>query len=330
MSIRRQCLATALFSLALSTTALAQAPGRTPGRALELISKLERSFAQALATPGFTRMNAESQAQLLIKLGARVDAFNLQSLGRVYETYPVPPTQEMMKTIRKQAKKLEDAMGAFDKYKTVGKRGHAKEAAAELLKLLAKEGWIDGRGQSPLLLQMKRAVLNARWLPEAQDQAFVLTQLALQIEKVRTARYDMRLLEAGLHEIRRELRWFSISAKALGPRIAVSSRMACPLRQLSFAAHADTKKYMLPEDQGTPGACVLSACVAQELVGAVGLFGQLKDQAEPIVENDERLLKHDLTPPAIATAAHRAQITLLRSGALEHARAQLEGCLRAR
>lgn len=329
----RKCLSRVLIATLsgfLATTAAAQVAARTPSRALELMTELERSLARAVATPGFARMDAENQAQLLIKLGARVDAFNLQSLGRVYETYPLPPTQELMKSIRKQAKKLEDAMGAFDKYKTVGKRDRAKEAAQELLKLLAGEGWIDGRGRSPLLARMKGAVLAVRWLPEDQDQAFILTQLALQIEKVRTARHDMRRLEAGLHEIRRELRWFSISAKALGPRVAVSSRMTCPLRRLHFAAHADSKKYMLPEDQGTPGACVLSACVAQELVGAVGLFGELKDQAEPIFENDPRLHRDDLTPPTIAVVAQRAQATLMSSGALEHARLQLESCLRGR
>lgn len=319
----------ALFLVAACLPAIgfAQAEKFSQGRFMDTISALEMTLARVASSDRFYSRSATEQADLMIRGGVRISAFNLQSLGRLYQDYPMAANQGFVKAVREDAKALEDHLGEYDKFKSVGKRKQAEKAAAELVKLIGKSAWLDQGARSPLLQRMKAKLMQLQWLPDAQDRQFVLSRLLVQIEGLRRSRYDMGRLEAGLHELRRELRWFTISVLALDGMVISSPAKVCPQAQPIFARYGDSK-YALPTQSKRPEACAISACLGNEMVGTVGLFGKYKDDAEPIVENDPELLKKDRTPPAIAAEAQKAYATLMRSGILDQTQSQLQSCLR--
>ncbi len=320
------------FTCVLSTGPAVEAQVRPSSQvsAMQIIrgiTELEAVFGRIARTDGFFEKSKRDQADALLEGGLRLAAFNLQSLGRVYRKYPIASTQGFLKKLRESAKDLEDHLGEYDKMKSLGKAPAMGRAAVALMGLVAREGWLDRAGRSPRATVFKAAAARQAWLSPAEDRDFAIGELVDQLQSVAAADYDMRRLEAGLHELRRELRWFSISARALGGVVIASSVMACPQRQSVFAAHADPK-YGLPTSGPFADACRISTCLSVELNGAVTLLGELKDEAEPIVENDPALKRADRTPPQVAARAQNAYSALLRSGILENTQSQLRACLR--
>jgi hypothetical protein len=323
----RNFLAGLLLILGVSPSTQAQVENFSQGRFRAALEFLDGSIQRVARSNRFFDRSAVDQADLLVKGGVRISAFNLQSLGRLYQNYPSAENLAFIKAIRQDGKILEDHLGEFDKYQKVGNRKKMEKAAAALMKMVAKSGWLDARGQVPLIARMKQRLFQLRWMPDAEDRRFVLSQVSAQIELLRKNRYDMGRLEAGLHELRRELRWFTIFVLNLDGLLIASPRMACPRKQPLFVRYGD-QKYALPSTSKRPDACVISACLGAELVGAVGLFGNLKDEAEPIVEYDPELQRKDKTPPKIAAQAQKAYVALMQSGILDQTQQQMGACLR--
>jgi hypothetical protein len=61
-------------------------------------------------------------------------------------------------------------------------------------------------------------------------------------------------------------------------------------------------------------------------VGAVGLFGELKDKAEEIVERDPKMLEEDVNPSPFKQEAEHFYRALKSSKTLEIMREQLVTC----
>lgn len=286
---------------------------------IEKLSSALKAIHKQLSEEG----DAVKQGKILLKSGVRVAAFDMQSLGRLYADYPEKDIKKLIKDVRKSGKDLEDALGAFDKFESMNEKKEAKEAAGELMTLIYDEGFLDEDGETPLLKKLKKEVGNANWKSEQVDRSFVLSQLIAQLEVVRTTPYDMGRLEEGLHELRRELRWFSIYGRNIDG-LLTAQKASCPISKTPFAQYADKKYSTLPA--GNISSCNVSKCLYLEVVGANGLFAELKDEAEPIVEKDKKLKENDLTPPDIAKRATTQYQIFLKSGVIDLLQNEIRSC----
>lgn len=269
------------------------------------------------------------RTETLSKAGFRVSVFKLQSLGRIYSYHPNQEIKEFATKLRKKSKSIEDLMGRWDMYTTVKKDKEAQKAVDDLFAVLKEDGWIKKNSAGEIFQNWESKIKNMNWPSDETDRDFVIKVLASQINTTLETDYDMSLLQAGMHEIRRELRWFLIYSLVLDGVIQKSTTGAqsCPLRKLQFKDYVDDKYAALKTDRTVKNFCPISACIYDEIVGAVGLFGKLKDKAEEIVEKNEKMLEDDINPSPIKEKSEQAYTILKSTQVLEIAGKQLTECL---
>jgi hypothetical protein len=170
----------------------------------------------------------EEVGRMVLTSGVRGSAFSLQSLALLYENYPDVQVRALVKRIKDKAKEIEDLVGNYDKFLVSNAEAEAIAAADDLAKGLfglgtKEQGFINKKSETPELTEIFERVKKAKWLPAKKDRAYVLGALTELLEGVQTKKYyKMKVLEAGLHEFRRDLRWFGMSAAALGGLVQTS------------------------------------------------------------------------------------------------------------
>jgi len=268
------------------------------------------------------------QTEALSKAGFRVSVFKLQSLGRIYSYHPDQDIKEFATKLRKKSKTIEDLMGRWDMYTTVKKDKEAKKAVEELFVILKNDNWIKKNSAGEIFQNWQNKIKNMNWPSDESDRDFVIKVLANQINTTIETDYDMSLLQAGMHEIRRELRWFLIYSLVLDGVIQKSNTgpLRCPLRRLQFKEFVDEKYASLKTDRSIKNFCPISACIYDEIVGAVGVFGEIKDQAEEVVEKNQKMLEDDTNPSPFKEKGEQYYAILKSTQVLEIARTQLLEC----
>lgn len=206
------------------------------------------SAASQSATPALT----------LFQSPARQYAFYLQALARIYRKIH---DKTPFNTLRKEFKLLEDQMGRIDFfhafYEEFSKqdgfpaplleyfKSHRDQELIALQQLLDDRKWIDtDRGR---VAQIIKELESMSWLEALTDRTAVANFLNEELNDFRKdykkEKFDFSLIEQGVHEFRRQLRWFSIYAQALDGLIQLQDN---PGRATVLA------KYLTPDILNSP------------------------------------------------------------------------------
>jgi len=167
----------------------------------------------------------KDKASSLYKNGARNIVFRLEALCRLYRGIH---NKTFFDKWYKEFKALEDTLGAMDHhhamhvefsaYKPLKKSSDQvlykclEEETGFLNDVLKTNGWLNGEALGAFLIGLKKA----NWLDAEEDSIAYTTGVHKELKKLdkkyRSGDIDLDLLEEGLHEFRRRLRWVSIYA----------------------------------------------------------------------------------------------------------------------
>lgn len=216
----------------------------------------------------------------------RIAAFNLQALGKIYAKQG-----DLFASIRKDFKTIEDGIGTADKWISLKNKDKEKKAVADFAAALKKDQW-SINGQSPKMQKIRSDLKNYAWPTPAQDRQFILGQLGLDLEKIKATSYDFGKLEEGngLHEFRREVRWFTIKARVLNGLFNFKAGNACPVEELKplLDSPIATSKYaQLPVNPAEKNPCAVTKCLFIDMASIVESIGAIKDEVEQQIGNSD-------------------------------------------
>lgn len=229
---------------------------------------------------------------------SRIAAFNLQALGMLYSEISLE-----FNVLKKEFKKIEDGLGQIDKWNNIGNDKNREKATKKFADVLEKEGWIKS-GESSKINKIKKDLkLALEQLPDSDTQ--LVRKLADDLGRINSTSYDFSILEAGngLHEFRRQIRWFMIESQVLNGLITFAKPMdACGTPEyetLLSLPIAKSKYSTLSSNPALSKTCPISQCYFVALSDAVEKLGSIKDQAEMEIGNTTS----DKTPAELAAAA---------------------------
>lgn len=250
--------------------------------------------------------------KLVTSPDARIAAFNLQALGKMYSS-----EDALFSEMRKEFKSIEDGIGAVDKWTDLNNAKKRKAAVSDFADLLTQNEWtVDG--QSPRVQQYIKSLKKVKWLSPEEDRTLLIDKLSSQLKKITTTKFDFKVLEEGngLHEYRRQVRWFLMQARVLNGLVVSKSDKSCPNPDLTYLlsdALAQSKYALLPVNQNEPNACKITRCYFIDVARVVGEVGELKDEAEQLIGNTDS----DETPKSIARRAEKIAKDFEKNGSLE-------------
>lgn len=257
-----------------------------------------RELREVLTSSTDTRVVARA----LVGGTARNATFHLQGLGRIYES--VDPKFKTL--VRDDLKELEDAIGQYDMWKSLDP-SKVKKAEDTLVKILEKEGW-SKKGQSSHLDAIEKFVTQFQWSDYQTDRRHVLISLREQLDHLAATNYDLTRLEKtdgdgnGLHELRREMRWFLIEARVLNGLLNYAPGQVCSApayASLLNSKLADHKYATLNSGTLEVDPCLVERCLMLGIVKSVNIMGGLKDAAE----EDKAARQADRVPDAMVAEA---------------------------
>jgi hypothetical protein len=227
-----------------------QSPGAGHQRFLKQMDYLSAQLA-------LTR-KADDPALALYTTGARTPLFMLESLARIYRTLH---NKKTFGKLYDDFKLAEDMLGAIDYYDAFYKefktnksfpepllRHFAKSrdtAAIVMGKMLKIEKWISKK-------QKKVKKINSRleridWLPPEEETPAIAGFIISEVQAIKNSLQSGKLafndIEAGVHELRRKLRWISIYTTSLNGLIQLEPQKTVP---------SSLKKYVTPDVVKSP------------------------------------------------------------------------------
>ena len=357
LAVAGACLVVTLTGC-VGSTLTSSTPRYRPGSE-ETIARLTRRIDPLVPLfPNVNAMAPEAFVDSLVERDARVELFRLESLLRLYRHKFSNLSDHL-----RQVKNVEDGLGAYlyavdslnfakDKFKkededqppsrarqteqerTLEGLEKKKKAAHDVLAKRLAQSTL-GSDLSPLRSQV-RSRFNGWGF--AKDQPYVKRELQQMLTKVRNTRYDFNRLEDGIHEFRRQLRWFPITIDALDGLVLVRDDPAgkCPVPALEGLAGsaAARNRYSNPALH-FPAAhpCTISRCLLWQVVKTVRDIGHLKDEAQGNLAvdaaldfDDDEVATSNKATPEETTRAEAMRAELFRSRALESLTSQLSAC----
>lgn len=246
----------------------------------------------------------------------RIASFNLQALGRLYTNLDPVFTE-----FQDDFKKLEDGVGKVDMWTKVGDTVKRQEAFDGLVNLLKKKAWVKKKFKESRLAEHKEFLKKYVWMSYKKDRKALVDQLRAQVQSIMIKTYDMALLEDegtgaaevhGVHELRRELRWYLIETRVLNGMVQFrDSDNNCPVsfyQDLPTTYQGDPKYTTLPPNEPKDKACLVARCLFLAVNKQVDALGKVKDAAE----GDAMARQTNRVPPALQLAAQQVfdEITL--------------------
>lgn len=231
-------------------------------------------------------------ADALLVGKSRVTAFNIQALGKIYAN-----RHKNFKKLKEDFKSLEDGIGEYKKWRDLLAEAEARNASVSKIKkfrkkkeeakvalsnMLEDKNWIKGKR----IKRYQKFISKFDFGGHKKDRDFVLKTLEKYLEKISKTEFDMHVLEEGngVHELRREIRWFLMEAKVLnGTLYFRKNTQACPIEQyqnLPQRPIASSKYATINLSPLEKNPCLISQCLFLALVKKVGEYGDLKDQIE--------------------------------------------------
>lgn len=282
----KSVFASVFFIVSVFSISVVQASDRAPKRFDSWLDALEKSLLCSPELPKVAVCAASGDARAL--------AFHLQALTSLYSG-----EDKKFDKMRRNFKELEDQIGDFDKWNEILKFARKNQsdkdkiqeisekrdaALIALQELLTREEWVGANPQkSPRIEKYRDFLKDYNWESYEKDRKFVLSQIRKQLKKVGSTSYDMGTLEQGngLHELRREIRWFLIQARSLDGLVVLRAARGPEKDQACPAAEAGESKYAkLPGNKGEETPCRVQRCPFFTLVQTVADLGEVKDESE--------------------------------------------------
>ncbi len=195
--------------------------------------------------------------------------------------------------------------------------------------------WVGDKNN--IIQQLKSDLRSYTWLNDQEDRAYVLEALQDQLKETQKITFNFNLLEdteseKGLHEFRREIRWFSFQANNLDGLVQLKELNSCPTENL----HKEFINLYYPQLKNSPYAklpkstllnesqiCRISPCLFYKLSSIVSEVGALKDEVEKINHLEDL---HNKTPLETAQKAAEIHADLLTSNTLDLLRDEIKAC----
>lgn len=281
--------------------------------------------------------SAEEAADNLIVGKARVLTFNLQALGKLYGG-----EDKKFSKFKKDFKELEDGIGEYKKWRDILEEAQDRGASSSkiqklkkkmeagkgtLVKLLDKEDWVEAKK----IKKYRKFLKKYEFGSYKKDKKIVLNLLIDDLEKIAGTEFDMTILEHGngLHELRREIRWYLIKAKVLNGLVQYNDNPGvCSIEKyakLPFQPIANSKYAVLYKSALEKSPCLISKCLFLALVQKVDQFGDFKDQIESDL-NLQDILTDD-TPVKYIDELNKLYDEMKETQVLEAMAGELKSCL---
>lgn len=265
-----------------------------------------------LVTPESTAPEAlDATLDAVVARDARGALFALEGLLRLYRAVDGPPFEGLLEEV----KALEDLIGKHTEkaeYLEFAERKAkaAPPAAVDVLRRDAEATRSALRAALPGLpafLDRLEGTLEARpWRPEAEDGRRVLGAIGDELRRIDPDEYDLRDLQAGIHELRRDLRWFLVYVQAVDGLIEVP-RGVRPLRlnvytYLETHPLAESRFSKVERNPALAFTTRVPFAYFLALSKVVNELGALKTFAE-----DVEALAHALERGGVAASPHDAE-----------------------
>jgi hypothetical protein len=233
--------------------------------------------------------------ELVMSKDLRRQVFLMEGISKLYTELHGEPAERVYVGV----KGLEDRLGHYSMTKSnlaaAEKVGAAPEAVALLKKdveasrlslktLLADEWMPDAKGRIPAMRDIVEKWGEAKWGSADKDLKAVRAELSRRLEKIESTPYDMNELEDGIHELRRQLRWFPIYAESLNGvfQLDDTSNPVKAYEPLLKAPIATSKYVNLPPGDRERVTIALPKSVYCALMQLTLDLGALKDTGEPL------------------------------------------------
>jgi hypothetical protein len=245
-----------------------------------------------------TLLNSETKVDKLVDElcghDARRNVFQLEGFLKLYKGHLSKDVETSLSVV----KELEDALGNYTVRRDIRKSAEDKGAPAavvkhlktqekagrqELERLVEKEWMPQGKhDRSPALKDILRSLADEKWGSYGEDMKYIRSRMSDHLHKVDTTHYDMRQLDSGIHELRRNMRWIPLYIEALGGVVQLSEAKnpVAELRQTLDTPMAQHKNAQLPQSDREEDPIRISKSVYVGFLQAVEDLGQVKDRGE--------------------------------------------------
>jgi polyhydroxyalkanoate synthesis regulator phasin len=239
--------------------------------------------------------DADKLVDLVMSKDLRRQVFLLEGISKLYSDIHGKKAEAVYDVV----KKLEDQLGHFSMTKsnlaTAEKVGadpavvallrKDMESSRAALKDLLVDEWVpDAKGRIPALRDVVEEWGEAKWGSYEKDVEKVKGELSRRLSKLEATPYDMKDLENGVHELRRQLRWFPIYAESLNGLFQLDDTTH-PIKAYEPLLSADiakSKYVQLPDAAREQDPINVSKSVYCGLMQLTLDLGALKDSGEPI------------------------------------------------
>jgi hypothetical protein len=300
----------------------------------------------------------ETIADALLDAKARNQFFRLESLLRLYRR-AFPDFEKYLASV----KEIEDGIGAYSftvdslKFAEDEFKKENQGSAITPARIAEQEKALDGLRKKKATARVvfaklvDRSTLSADlpelrsqlssnlvgW-PAAKDREYVNGELVRVLKDAKDGRYNFNQLEDGIHEFRRQLRWFPMMIDSLDGLILLRDDPpgACPVPALESLAgtRAATHRYSNPPlSFPATHPCTISRCLLWPVVKTVDDIGRLKDEAEgkaavgaALDFDDDHVAWINKVSPEDIARAKTIRTELLASRALDSLMGQLSSC----
>ena len=184
-------------------------------------------------------------ASFLHKKGGRTPLFQLQGLARI--DAKISMHKELAESWLDQFKEIEDALGKYDYWITMIENNQKWKFPSQintyfinntyyyigiLEYLLTKYGWISKHGNNytyleTALINFEKSTKKVKWYKSGKEKkklvVFYRDELMNLNQKIESEEIDLNLLEEGIHEFRRKLRWIGIYSSALRGKVLIAA-----------------------------------------------------------------------------------------------------------
>ena len=239
--------------------------------------------------------DADKLVDLVMSKDLRRQVFLLEGISKLYSDIHGKKAER----VYDGAKKLEDQLGHFSMTKSNLATAEKVGAAPAVIALLRKDmessraalkdllvgDWMpDAKGRIPALRDVVEEWGEAKWGSYDKDIEKVKGELTRRLSKLESTPYDMNDLENGIHELRRQLRWFPIYAESLNGLFQLDETTN-PVKAYEPVLSADiaqSKYVQLPDAAREQDPINVSKSVYCGLMQLTLDLGALKDSGEPI------------------------------------------------
>lgn len=186
-----------------------------------------------------------------------------------------------MSTVKTSSKSLEDQIGAYRK--AVEQLSYAQQAGAakeklehltrarddgrdRLVRFFEDSGW--KRSQDGEIAKLRGILGSIQWKDDADEKSYAYRALGAQLTRVAETKWDMSRLEGGgIHDLRKEARWYKLELGALDFFIGLQGATCNegPVR---------------PKDPSSGGKCLVSECLHTRVMNVYDVLGTIKDEGE--------------------------------------------------